>query len=82
MEPIHLFSIFSAVSLKLASFSLASSTVYNRTHHDFLLVGYGHASTHGKQLLLTFQICFPQVNDIEWPRGSPNKDVQAWIDWR
>lgn len=31
---------------------------------------------------LTFQTCFPQFNDVEWPRGSQNKNVQAWIDWR
>lgn len=31
---------------------------------------------------LTFQICFPQLSEVEWPRGSQSKDTQEWIDWR
>lgn len=35
-----------------------------------------------KTSTLTFQICFPQFSDVEWPTRFQNKDVQAWIDWR
>ena len=31
---------------------------------------------------LSFQICFRQFNDVEWPRDSQNKVVQAWIVWK
>lgn len=31
---------------------------------------------------LTFQVCFPQLSDVEWLRGTQRKDTQERIDWR